>query len=90
MIYGDTKHTDDVCIINTRWPQRHLYHIFGTSGDNEDCECYVWADSFGDALESVAEYEGEEGDDDGLDGNEILGPLFDEIKASTDKFNAST
>lgn len=89
MIYGVTKFTDGVDIINTRWPQRRLYHISGTSGDNEACECYVWADCFGDAIESVAEYEGEEGDDDNLNGYEIFsGPLYDGIVSVTDAFNA--
>lgn len=87
MIYGETEHTDGIAIINVRWPQCHLYKIFGESG-GEDVECYVWADSFGDALESAAEWGGEEGDDDDLLGNEITGRLYVEIKATTDAFNA--
>lgn len=87
MIYGDTEHTDGISIINVRWPQRRLYKIFGDSG-GEDVECYVWADNFEDALESAAEWGGEEGDDFDLLGNEITGRLRSEIKVTTDAFNA--
>lgn len=87
MIYGETEHADGIAIINVRWPQRHLYLIEGVSGDME-LECYVWADNFSDAIESAAEWEGEEGDDDDLNGTEITGSLYLEIKATTDAFNA--
>lgn len=87
MIYGETEHTDGTPILNIRWPQRGLFHIQGVSG-GQTLDVYVWDDNFGDALESAAEWGGEEGDDDDLNGVEITGEARTEIVDLTNAANA--
>jgi len=64
MIYGETTHTDGRPILNTRWPQRGLFHVLGYSENGAEIDVYVWDDNEGDAIESAQEWVGDEGGDD--------------------------
>ena len=87
MIYGETEH-DGIPVLNINGPYRHLFKVFGTTGAGTPVEAYVWDDCFGDAIESVVEWAGDEAADstiEELNGYKIREPLYSEIKATTDK-----
>lgn len=83
MIHGDLITTDGHLVLNTRWPQRHLYLVTDPNPDNGDAEAYVWADCFGDAVETLAEWNGHEGDDDEINGREVIGEEYTRIETAT-------
>lgn len=88
VIYGETLHSD-VPLLNTRWPQRGLYYVTGTTEGGQFVRAYVWDDCEGDAIESVLEWCGEEGSDDL---HLVLATVCDEertaIVRTTNEFNA--
>lgn len=82
----DRAETEGDLILNTTWPQRHLYYV--TDPDGPDHSAYVWADCFGDAVETLAECNNHEGDDDRIDGREVVdADEYERIKRATDDAN---
>ena len=88
MIYGETEH-EGIPLLNTRWPQRGLFRVYGFTEGGEHVEAYDWDDCEGDAVESVLGWLGAEGSDDaGLSVGRVEGEERRAIEKITDDFNA--
>lgn len=83
MHHGNTTTPDGELILDTRWPQRMLCYCEDPDGDS----AYVWADCEGDAIESLAQWNGHEGDDDKIACRRVRGTEYERIAAITDAFN---
>lgn len=81
---GDLEMPDGTIVLNTRYPQRALFLVEDPAGPCH--EAYIWADYFGDAVETLAEWNGHEGDDDQIDGREVIGEEYTRIEQATNAY----
>lgn len=86
MIYGDLLTDDRKVVLNVRWPQRHLYRVTDPDpGPRGDGEALVWADDEEGAIETLAEWNDHEGDDDRVSAVEVEGEERVEIGRFCDR-----
>jgi len=81
MIWGDAYTEEGELVLNLYWPQRGLWYCTDPDGD----DAYVWADNTGDAIETLAEWNGHEGDDDHIQARKVFREELEQIKQFTDQ-----